>query len=453
MSTQRGFVEALEIGRGGLASAFLLHGDGSRATYMIADLDADPERFNERLSQLGLLRDAMDRAEPVEVEFDGDGRAITRVRRLTRDALEPPRETDRVSGLVVGIKVEIINRPDAPEPTDRATLVLLVGSAIQRYAIQMQTPERSTAETMVEIARNAQATGESVTIDFDAKQRTVLAIECGRAGDIVSDNAGDDRFAGFVESIGHTPATDMMMISMVTAPSFSADGNYVELTPFTPVGRSLLVVRGAPEYALFEAALRDGLRMGVLAIGRKDQAVEPEIQADKPAAGVAKGQPAGTPTGGSRSAIQVSLLDGADGKSVGAELVRGATLLAPLCSASRPVWIQVDRRALDVGPDADCAEGLPTNDLRPRTLREIDLPYRAVWRGIGCFNHGVYRFELAPGTEFAIFVDDEALCIHSDEETGTRFAHACLHGEHEVRIELDGWSCRKRFNMDVYRIR
>ena len=65
----RGFVERLEIGRAGLVVASLRHDDGSTNDYQIADLDADPERFNERLSKLGILRDAMTPAEPVEVEY------------------------------------------------------------------------------------------------------------------------------------------------------------------------------------------------------------------------------------------------------------------------------------------------------------------------------------------------------------------------------------------------
>ena len=63
----RGFVERLEIGRAGLVTAALRHDDGSTADYLIQDLDADPERFNERLSKLGVLRDAMARIrQPVE---------------------------------------------------------------------------------------------------------------------------------------------------------------------------------------------------------------------------------------------------------------------------------------------------------------------------------------------------------------------------------------------------
>src|SRR5437868_4918492 len=106
MPTIRGFVERLEIGRAGLVTASMLHDDGSSADYLIADLDADPERFNERLSKLAILRDAMSRAEPVEVEYvanDSGGRTIERVVRITRDVLAANGATQQVPVFVIGI--------------------------------------------------------------------------------------------------------------------------------------------------------------------------------------------------------------------------------------------------------------------------------------------------------------------------------------------------------------
>ena len=108
----RGFVERLEIGRAGLVVAALRHDDGSGADYQIADLDADPERFNERLSKLGILRDAMTRAEPVEVEYtggsEGNGaRTLERVARITRDGLVPTAQTERLTALVQRIAGEL----------------------------------------------------------------------------------------------------------------------------------------------------------------------------------------------------------------------------------------------------------------------------------------------------------------------------------------------------------
>jgi hypothetical protein len=32
-------------------------------------------------------------------------------------------------------------------------------------------------------------------------------------------------------------------------------------------------------------------------------------------------------------------------------------------------------------------------------------------------------------------------------------AHACLDGDHEVRVALSAWTCAQVFDMDVYRIR
>jgi hypothetical protein len=83
----------------------------------------------------------------------------------------------------------------------------------------------------------------------------------------------------------------------------------------------------------------------------------------------------------------------------------------------------------------------------------MGLPYKAEWVGWGCFNHGVYRFQLDLETEFEIAVDGSTLCVHADEGGKTRFAHACLDGAHEVRVLLPHWSCSQTFTMEVYRIR
>ncbi|MEG3158887.1 hypothetical protein U1763_00060 [Sphingomonas sp. LB2R24] len=473
MTTIRGFVEALEISRAGQASAFLLHGDGSRATYTIADLDADPERFNERLSQLGLLRDAMDRAEPVELEFDNNedgGAAVTRVRRLTRDALERPRETTRASGQVVGLAIGIESRPDMPEPSDWAVIALLIGGSVERFTIQLQTPERSTAIAMVEIARAAQTEGGTVTVEFDDKNRMVTSIVSGGLDDTDSGKDADE-FDAFVEEIAHGPGIDMMQVAVTTAPPFAAgDGNVVALVAFTPESRALLVLRGSPEYALFEAGLRDKLRMRVASLAPRDRETKEESGGTETrpndATNGAPAQPPtavpATPASPDTSTAGPEVIGILKGSRLGydrgtekarPELVRGAHLLAPLCSAARPVWIQVNRHALDVGPEGDCLEGLPTSDLSPRSMREINLPYRAEWCGVACCNHGVYRFQFDLDVDFTVFVDDEELCVHADEKRHMRFAHACLDGEHDVRVVLESWTCRQKFVMDVYRIR
>jgi hypothetical protein len=236
-------------------------------------------------------------------------------------------------------------------------------------------------------------------------------------------------------------------------------GNIVKLLPFTPTDITLAVVRGAPEYALFEAALRDKLRVRALTVdprkpdepgdpGKTPPPAEPS-KAPRASGVAAEGEAAMATKIRKAASARARLMSG--DKEI--HLVRGAQMLHALASASRPVWIQVQRRSLDVGPDEACTEGLPSNDLTPRGLRDLGLPYKAEWVGWGCFNHGVYRFQFTLKTPFEIIIDDVPRCVHIGEDGKSRFAHACLDGEHEVRIVLHEWTCKQDFVIDVYRIR
>jgi hypothetical protein len=439
MPTERGFIEALGIGRAGQVEANVLHGDGSVALYTITDLDADPERFNERLSKFGILRDAMDRAEPVEIEFpfDDGGRPIDRVKRLTRDALARPTSTTVAEGMVVGLAVsfEVATGPRG-EATDRADLIIMTEFGNQGLTIALQSPERSTGMAMVDMLRAAQAAGQSVQVTYDAKDMLVTRVAIS---DVMGLGQGvdTDRFSAFVETISHLPQSNLMLITVTTAPEFQTDGNVVPLLDFDPSRRGLAVVRGAPEYALLEIALRDKLRV--------------ELLTSRPRRDDDGGDEGGDDNDSTNDGPRV----------VGAAavvipevyLVRGATVQHALCSASRPVWIEINRRALDIGPDAECMDGLPSNDMRPRSLRELNLPYRAAWIGMGCFNHGVYRIQIRSGLMIAVLVDGEPICLHSGAEPGLIFGHACLEGDHEVQVVIENWKCSAEFDIDVYRIR
>lgn len=453
MPMMRGFVERLEIGRAGLVVAGLLHDDGTRADYQIPDLDADPERFNERLSKLGLLRDAMTRAEPVEVEFvlQNGLNVIERVRRITRDNLSPTAETQTVQVMVAGVAVVAENRtgPNA-EVSDVASVVTLApDGTVQRYVLDLQIPERAVTESQLDMIRVAQSSGASLSLTVDSKTLRIIAVEIGTGG--VGTGGGEEVIVdGFVESIEHQPFTGGFgaTVGFTTAPPFSGAGNVVSLIPFEPELRQFLVVPGSPEYRLFLAGLRDKLRMRVRAGVIARTPPRDDIDRRDDARSVAS-------TPGLLDRNPNTAVDGVGrtGADAAVTLVRGAELLACLASASRPVWIQVSRKSLDVGPDAPCTEGLPSSDLSPQSLRDLQLPYTAEWLGLGCFNHGVYRFQFALDIPFEVLVDGKTLCVHSSEDGETQFAHACLDGEHEVRVVLTNWTCRKTFRMDVYRIR
>ena len=470
MPTIRGFIERLEVGRAGLVTASVLADDASVADYVIRDLDADPERFNERLSKVGILRDAMNRAEPVEIEYTQEGatRLIDRVARITRDVLAGTAGTQRVPAFVVGVSVVAQNRTgNRVESGDRAAVAVLSNAgALATYMLDLQIPERAVAMAQLEMIAAAQENGQPLTLVVESNSQRIVGVELGDPASI--HNGGEiEPVDGFVESItvapGFAPMGNFAIVAFTTAPAFAGAGNVIELKPFLPALRLFLVVQGSLEYDLFVAGLRDKLRMRVVAgpevqrAGRKTdeksapQNADVQIRTFASAAAGADGADKTAVKGASDSAEEVKAY------SIGVSkltLVRGAELLVALASASRPVWIEISRQSLDKGPEGDnCVEGLPSSDLRAKGLRDLDIPYTAEWVGLGCFNHGVYRLQFELGVAFEVSIDGKVLCVHASADGKTRFAHGCLDGEHVVRVVLQKWTCSEVFRMDVYRIR
>jgi hypothetical protein len=436
MAVDRGFVQRIDIGRAGLVTVLVVLGDGSTGTYVISDLDADPERFNERLSKLAVLRDAMNRAEPVEVEHDPGpaGEEIERAVRITRDAIDPPGTVDQLAGLVVTIRLNSQNGLEAGgDRHDVANIELVTtAGAAEHVVLDMQTPERGVALAQLEMLRDAQARGAlaRLVVGTSSEQAAKRIIEVGVDNDLSSlEGEGATTVSGFVESLSliRLPQATgleatLANVGFTTAPEFTGPGNTASLDPFTPTLITFFVTRGSLTYDLFEAGLRDKLRMRVayLAAGGSDTNVN-----------------AGQTTA----------------PALAPALALAAELLAPLASASRPVWVCISREMLDKGPDAACVPGLPSSDLTPQTLRDLRIPYPAEWVGLGCFNHGVYRFQLQlPGT-YKLFVDCEELCLFDADQPGVKFGYACLDGDHTVKVAVDAWTCDNDFVMDAYRLR
>lgn len=462
IATVRGFLLRVEVGRQGLVVARLLQDDSTTVDYQIQDLDADPERFNERLSKLGILRDAMDRAEPVEIEYsggEGGVRNIDRVARITRDSLGWPAQVATVDGLVADVQLFTDNRTGAvQEKADQAKVAVLKADlSTVNLLLDLQVPERHVADQQLQWILSALRGGDTLRFFYDGKTSVIAGIGSGSSTGALGDSSAQT-FDGFVESLSPSaPAGQsgqLALFRFTTAPAFAGSGNYVPLQDFAPDTLSLLVLKSSPAYELVEAGLRDNLRM--------------QVRAYRLDAGAGSSQATGTVVyvQGQGNANEVRMQKDTanplgDGKGVAATetapayyLASGVTLLAPLASASRPVWIKISRELLDEGPEKrPCSEGLPSNDLAPRTLRDLQIPYPAAWIGCGCFNHGVYRFQFKLAVKFEVLVDGKCLCVHTGKDTATQFAHACLGGEHCVEVRLDDWTCAREFVMDVYRIR
>jgi hypothetical protein len=213
---------------------------------------------------------------------------------------------------------------------------------------------------------------------------------------------------------------------------------------FAPEGLGFFVARGSVVYALLEAAVRenDRVRVSYLPLPGAEQGDHVAFQRLSEVGGVAGAHPgAMEPTGTEEEDAPVE------------GLLLAAEIQAPLSSASRPVWVRIDREVLDVGPASDCVPGLPSTSLRPRTLRDLRIPYPAEWVGQGCFNHGVYRFQLTAPAGSVVLVDDEALCLFPAGDEGVVAGHACLEGDHLVTVQIPEYVCDTEFDLDVFRVR
>ena len=247
MTTDQGFVQSIDVGRGGLVTVHVLLTDGSTAVYVISDLDADPERFNERLSKLALLRDAMNRAEPVEIDHDAGaaGEEIERAERITRDALGFPTAGNAVVGLVVGLLVHSqVGVTPTPASHSYAEVVLLATNGLQGSCkLDLQFPERSTAIAQLGLLQAAYAAGITVRVlltSDDAGQEWIL--EVAEGDDIAGSGEKGDETAvsGFVESLSLIPLTppaagNLASAGFTTAPEFTGPGGTVNPVRSRPV--------------------------------------------------------------------------------------------------------------------------------------------------------------------------------------------------------------------------
>ncbi len=461
MATTRGFIERIEVGRGGLVRATLVNST-TRAVFTVSDIDGDPERFNERLTKVSVLRDAMNRAEPVEIEHEGGGDGgseIDRVARVSRDQLFDDGTLSLVTGLVLDLVVESRNDLDGDGEAHDVTRVRLVALDAQTHDVRLdlQAPERLVAVEQLRMLRDAFESGTVVQLlvatsnGEGSKGPEIVSVRVG-AGVGAGDGKDQERtVSGFVETLGTmlpaavTSAAGSLALTRITAgPELTGVGGAVSPDPFAPEALDFFVARGSVVYALLEAAVRenDRVRVSYLPLPGAEQ---------RDQVAFTRGVEAGDVAGAYPGAVEATAADEGDGAVEG--LLLSAELQAPLSSASRPVWVRIDREMLDVGPASDCVPGLPSTSLRPRTLRDLRIPYPAEWVGQGCFNHGVYRFQLTAPTGSVVLVDDEAICLFPAGDAGVVAGHACLEGDHVVTVQIPEYVCDTEFDLDVFRVR
>lgn len=480
MITSMYYVLDLSMGRAGLATATLVPVSGStNLTVHVSDVDAEPERFNERLTKIALLRDAMNRAEPVRVTtVEGkSGLEVDEVTRVTRDWLLAEGKPEVAVGLVLNLRTLARHGTSSAGEASDITQVTLYDPAGARFvtsALSLQMQERGTADAILATLTEGLHAGTAVRLDLmrDPRSKTTWIVgateQRGQAVEQVID--------GFVESLGLRMAGrwPLAEVYITTAPRLIGPRRVVDPALFTPDRVLLLVPQGSQMATWLERALAESrrVRIGHVILGASEQA-EPGV-----------------------SDLDASLDDGVPGETsdpavtdLTASLLTSLVVMAPHASAARPVWTCVRQEALEQPPSIECIPGTPATIA---SVGGLQVPHRAAWEGTGCFVHGVYRIQVISPVQPVILVDGVAPCCpvgipleKAKEEVTAELAagrlesglqriayqetvsiskarttpdlqvwmvHICVEGSHTVRIAFDAWRCGYRLALDVFRV-
>src|SRR3954462_11165382 len=134
MPTSRGFVCALQVREDGWVEFTLIapHAGDALKTLLIPDLDSALAKAHKRLACLSLLRDALARSLPVEVEYDQDEKLGEIVADLTvypRGSLSGRQVMRTEVGVIVNVSIGEVGAESGASPykdeADLAAVALL----------------------------------------------------------------------------------------------------------------------------------------------------------------------------------------------------------------------------------------------------------------------------------------------------------------------------------------
>ncbi len=456
MPTIKGFVSSLQVRSDGWVEVEVLlpHSGNSRRTCFVQDLDGAPGQANRRLSQTGLLRDALARSLPLELEIRSDnevGDVIEDVSVLPRASLAAHLPTQRVVGVVIGLAVAEVGPTSAAspyaDPPDLGSVTLLAddGSLLQAQ-LDLQRPYPLYAQQALALLTQAQRTRRPVALTLGQRGEGAGKDEPRRAAAVAGARKGapvvlaveyeavpvaelSETYA-FIERLtqrheswqpDEAPALSQVRVQYTSAPAQTPEGDVSDNGSFTPAAGVAWVHVDSPMLASLNQALRERLmvRLG--------------LQQDH---------------------------------------VHEVVLVAPMGSAARPVWVEMRKRLLPKGAGPLC-NNVPTVQ-GPGAGAFADLPLSLSWVGHGYFAPGLWRFVVITAGEAKLSIDCKAPCLDEpgpgcadapapaepsrcgtpagDERQRVQH-HAYLGGMHRVEVVLTGHACHAPFELRAYRIR
>ena len=440
MATFRGFVQSIQVRDDGWVEFVLqaVHAGNGVQTFFIRDLDGDLKSAHRRLAQLSLVRDALARILPVELEYrssDDHGNLVEDLTVYPRPSFEGRPGARRVEGVLIGLAIQERGPVSASSPyrdeADLAGITLLtVDGAIEQMILDLQRPDPMTAQAMLGLFREAFRTRRPVAVLVNQLFRDEDVPRFSAAATVATNRAPgyiqacewitvpkktlDYRYA-FIERLGQryesfeaseAAALWNVRVLYTTSPGQTPEGDVSDNGAFAPLTSEAWVHGDSPLLARLEAALRDSL--------------------------------------------QVKL--GLDGPAV-----HEVEMVSRLGSAARPIWLEVNRSLLP--STAMLCRNVPTIQT-PTSADLNDVPVPVSWRGQAYFNEGIWRFVFRSVSAAVLLIDGKSPCCEGGDEnqaTGqaprTVLCHAYLNGLHQVELQFSGRTCSQPFELLIYRIR
>lgn len=460
MSSYKGFVNSLQIRDDGWVEFVVqaVHAGNTTKTFFITNLDGEITTAHKRLAHLGVLRDALLRVLPINVEYRSDperGEVVEDITVYPRPSIAGRESSDSIEGTVIGLLISERGPEAGTTPyldaADQALItVLRDDGSIERLILDLQRPDVNTAHAMLSLLREAFRTRRPVVFLISRDQRAESPNPRGRdrsdrgltevvvVGDKfipgfilgcqwvgVPEETLDYRYA-FIERLGQrfesydeseAPLLSNVKVVYTTAPSQTPEGDVSDNGSFVPVTSKAFVHSDSPLLQRLEAALRDKLQVK---LGLKEEEVH-EVE-----------------------------------------------IISHLGSAARPIWIQVNQAVLPPPEDTTACRNDPTIQLP--TASDFDaMPLSVSWRGDAYFNEGIWRFVIRSAAECKLLIDGCSPCCQPSPKSGGLMyerdyssgyrpetgciCHIYLEGMHRVELTISGRSCEQPFQLNAYRIR
>ena len=441
MATFRGLVSTLQIRDDGWVEVIIqaVHAGNATQVFFIKDLDGDITLAHRRLGQLSLLRDAVTRALPVEIDYETDeaqGNLILEVMVHPRPSINGRAFGASIQGTVIGITLTefgplsgLYPYSDAP---DIAGITLLKDDGtVVNLQLDLQREERMTMHSMLALLQAAHKNRRPViviTATEESKQTDNPSFAESKASFnpsafiescewvTVPEDTLDYCYA-FIERLGqryesydekNALALSHVAVVYTTAPAQTPEGDISEDGMFQPVTQTAWILDDSPLLCLLKMALENNLQ------------------------------------------IQLGTLE---------DKIHDVEVISHLGSAARPIWICVNQSFMQENMDENC-NNTPTIQS-PSNVSLSNMILRYHWKGKGYFNEGIWRFEVSGMVAYELKIDgkspccskpsDECCCIKDDSTMP--LDHVYLRGVHTIEVTLHNHKIWQPFTLLAYRIR